>query len=490
MTLGDPRTQIWNRLLSTPPPVTVECIRIRNSRTFEDQEIRFTPATLIVGCHGGGKTLLLRLLESAFGYTVHNPPFVGASKYRNYGKSYVGGVLDVEVSVGGKQVTRTIDLSLYEEDRQAVWGGILPDTFWARFISSTELASEFSFYYQQLDVERFQEERRYSSKELSAIRNILGRKYDSVTSRTIILDQLTESDGSETIALAPYIRAESGSHSFESPTLSLGETWVHQVFWEHSRLNEGSLLLLDEPESFLATRGHRPFIDEIARKCLNPSIQLVAATHSPEILSRFPVTHTRMCIRSQSGKLRVIEPDSFRQIENAIGVEAPTKAIVLVEDNFAAKVLFAILSQVTGIPSGLEIVAAGGKNKVLAGVDALRNSKRVLCLGVLDADQRNLSRPEAGIFTLPGTADPENELLNTLADHASEIGIMLGRSEGKVLSALEAAAFLDHQYQPSILARYLEVDEAHLVNVLIERWLAESKVLEEARNLCAALVGV
>jgi hypothetical protein len=322
--------------------------------------------------------------------------------------------------------------------------------------------------------------RSYKKSELSAIRNILGRNYESVTVQTVSLDGEF---------LAPYVTVSENGRITDSTKLSLGEFWVHQVFWELDQLDPGCLFLLDEPESFLAARGHRPFIDEVARRCLDRKLQLVVATHSPEVLSRFLVQDIRVCSRGPTGKIRVVQPESLAQIHRSVGIEIPTKTLVLVEDIFAADILRAIFGQLN-VPMGtIEVVSAGGKDAVIAGVQALVNAQRIRYFGVLDADQKGQIKDERNLRTLPGSGEPETELLKVASTQPRDVAALLGRSPDDLLLALEVCEFLDHQYQPQTFAKNLGLDQGFVVSVLVRVWLRDSTIKKEAKKLTSELGG-
>ena len=63
----DRRVRNWNHLLTSESPFQVKSIRIIESDIFMPQTISFPRVLALVGLHGTGKTLLLRLLEAAFG---------------------------------------------------------------------------------------------------------------------------------------------------------------------------------------------------------------------------------------------------------------------------------------------------------------------------------------------------------------------------------------------------------------------------------------
>ena len=128
---------------------------------------------------------------------------------------------------------------------------------------------------------------------MDMLNNILGRRYDAVTVRDGHVDDEVD---------MPFISARLGAKIFDNTTMSQGELWVHYISWFlEAAEDKGHLALIDEPESFLAAQGRREFIDYIARAALRNDRQVVIGTHSPEILSRFPLANVRMCIPGDSG---------------------------------------------------------------------------------------------------------------------------------------------------------------------------------------------
>ncbi|MCG5453048.1 ATP-binding protein [Micromonospora hortensis] len=484
--MKDARAQVWRRLLSTSTPIQVKSIRIVESEIFEEQEISFGTATCIVGSHGLGKTLMLRLLESVFGFNSDIPPFVGGRKYGDPGIDPVTGVIEVTMSVAGELISQTVDLSAHEGVRAAAWEERLKVDFWPAFNSVAELASVFNWYFQNFgwNGTTVIRERHYKKSERVALAGILGRKYESVVESTILVDSRDENDW---FAHRPYVTTTSGGRKADSGTFSLGELWVYQVFWEQGRLSPGCLYLLDEPESFLALRGHRPFIDEVARRALERKIQLVVATHSPQVLSRFPVENVRMCVRGSSGKIRLVQPESLEEVRRVVGIEEAVKTLALVEDALAGAVLSGIFGCLNVPLAGIEIVEVDGESNVIAGVRILSRSARVRVVGVLDADQRHQLKDSPGLLVLPGKADPEQELFGfALKEHVA-VAAALGRSSDSLLAALDGHDFLPHQYWPRYLASRIGLNEQFVVNVLIQLWLEDPGVRAQALELAAAL---
>jgi hypothetical protein len=174
--INSPSMRVWDRLQATTPPVFVQSIRIVQSDVFAQQEISFSPATIILGSHGAGKTVLLRLLEAVFGDKGYyaDPPFVGGRAKDNDGFEPVVGIVEVNVSVGDSRIVQTVDLSLKAEKRCHIWSGKIPESYSAKLVSSARFASGWLYYVQQLPAVETDKpeggERVYKPAELSALR--------------------------------------------------------------------------------------------------------------------------------------------------------------------------------------------------------------------------------------------------------------------------------------------------------------------------------
>ncbi|WP_189050870.1 AAA family ATPase [Micromonospora sonchi] len=352
--------------------------------------------------------MLLRLIEAALGHNSRTPPFVGGGSHFEPDVKPLTGVVELVLSVKGEPVSAVVDLSVAEHERAAIWAELLGPSHWPTFVSSAELANDFIWYYQQFSfgMDRPVYARDFTPAERTAVRAILGKTYDSIRMQTILLDG---SDDEQWFSQGPYVTAVSGGAVADNTTFSLGELWVYRVLWELERLQPGCLFMMDEPESFLALRGHRPFVDEVARRALGGNLQLLIATHSPQVLSRFPAANVRVCVRGPGGKVVVMKAESSEQVRSIVGMEVPVETLILVEDDFAASFLSEVFACL-GLPvAGIEIVPAGGEGNVKSGVRSLLRASRIRVFGVLDADQK-------------GSADESKKLYGTYSAWGSRLG--------------------------------------------------------------------
>jgi hypothetical protein len=427
-------------------------------------------------------------VEALFGATVPLllPPFIRCTNFTSH-VGNVTGVMEATVTTDGGLVTRRVDLDATAEQRRSIWQDVVVRTTpltdkWRpeycgplyAFGELYGLDDHFSTERSMADHEHYQ----LSAEDLRGISNILGKKYERVTVYRVPTDMFDGWDYP-----IPVVFAERSGVVTDSTRMSAGELWVHYLLWFLRNREKGSLALIDEPESHISARGQRALVDEIARHCLRSDLQLIIATHSPEIVSRLPLTNIRMCV-NVANKIRVIIPTSISQLHDTVGVRHAIKGVVLVEDRAAATVLKSILSILDiSLTRELEIVPAGGKAGVLAGLRSMQSAERFLVAGVLDGDQRDAASGLPGIQYLPGTRSPECELLDLDDACRTSLGETLGRTLTDIDIAISNAGTLDHQYQIGRLAEELGLPEPVLWHSLVNVWMNGPEIRLVAADL-------
>ena len=485
----DQRIKRWHQLTATPAPFQVDSIEITESNFFANQVIKLDRIVAFIGVHGTGKSLLLRILEASFGYTtpVYSPPFLrdysrGASQRSAI--SPLTGVVEVSLRTPSGRIRRRVDLSQPPESRAQIWKEIFGESFMAWYVDPIGAFSDLDYIRDNYDYmpgqEPFELERRLSSVELDALNNILGRRYDSVTIRT------TSADGADT----PVISAKLGSKIFHNTIMSQGELWVHYINWFlELEKDKGHLALIDEPESFLAAQGRRAFIDQIARSALRSHRQVVIGTHSPEILSRFPLANIRMCIPGDSGA-QIITPRSIIQVRDCVGIQTSIRGLALVEDELAKQMLTTIFARYdTALTREVEIIQAGGAAGVASGTRILEKADRLRCFAVFDGDQRThqsaeLSESSARApYFLPGTECPESQLMSSALEQIDWLAETIGVHTDRIYTAISTCRHLDHQYRLGRIAEQLGYREETLTQIFIHAWLRRHEIAQEAERL-------
>ncbi|MBY8862015.1 hypothetical protein K7711_36450 [Nocardia sp. CA2R105] len=498
---SDKRARNWRAISQLPAKFQILQVKVVESNILATQEITLDRINAIVGAHGSGKTLFLRALETAFGHGSNfgsTPPFF---EHGRYAEIEILGIFEITIKWCGKEITRRINLASDGNEREKIWKDAIGTSAAPRAGTVPDMLTRLSMVFQSYDT-GFRNrdfkwrspvpEYHYRRAELAAIKNILGKEYAEVSAYGI-------PDGTEephNKIFDPYFVARGGS-TIDSAQMSLGESWVHYLIgWDRLQCAAYSLAelaeprLIDEPETFLAMPGHRPLIDELVRCSLELNSQLIVATHSPKVLSSFPLNHVRVCVPSPSG-IMVVEPSSYAQVKDSLGIDFFVKAIILVEDKFAATVLQCLCAELDpSLPREVDIVSTGGEAEVVAGARIMRRSQRMHCIGVLDGDFRNDRAKTKGlsnIYFLPGSMSPEQELAAIATKSIERFAHSIDRSTADIYAALSICSSLDHQYWFPRMASTLGRSEAVIVQTLIRLWLEFSDTADQAEELIAAI---
>jgi hypothetical protein len=449
----DQRVKRWNQMIATSLPFQVDSIKIIESNVFAPQEVKLERALAFIGLHGTGKSLILRVLESAFGFAtpIYSPPFLPARVSPNSFALPLEGVIEVSLNTPSGRVHHIIDLSWTEQRRADSWKQDIGDSFSAWYLDPVSSFANLQFLWDNYDFTSepasYESEYYLRRADLDAMNNILGRRYDKVKIRSGKVDNTADDN-----MAVPFIRAQLGSRTFDNTVMSQGELWVHYTNWfmEHEA-TKGCLALLDEPETFLAAQGRRPFIDYVAQLALRNHHQLIIGTHSSEILSRFPITNTRICVPGDSG-IHIIAPESLAQIYDSVGIDMPIRGLALVEDELAKTVLTSIFARYdTALTREIEIIPVEGASEVLKAKSILTKSNRLVSFAILDADQRSHLSDRISndvtppFYFLPGIKSPEDQLIMNAHDQVDWISDVLGISSDRIIIAVRSCQHLDHQ---------------------------------------------
>ncbi|MGA4994720.1 ATP-dependent nuclease [Nonomuraea bangladeshensis] len=416
------------------------------------------------------------MIEALFGYST--PAYASPDLGR------VSGTFRVKLACPDGLIERTIDLQASEADRAEQWNLENGCPIVAYYTAPTNAFSEINFLTDNFAILDEQYERGATKAELDAIRNILGRSYERLTYRTHTKEYQGHSEW-----YAVYVTGLESGREVDSFMMSQGESWVHHVlgyFLSH-QLGDEDLALLDEPETFLAQSAQRPLIDQVAREILKKNSQLIIDTHSFEVLNRFPLESIRVCVRVD-GKIHVIRPSGYSIIKDAIGIESPVRALVLVEDRFAMDLLRSLFSIYdVALNRDTEIVNCGGESHVRQGIRSLSAARRVPCIAVLDGDQNDGTGASGdhleAIYYLPGKFAPERELLDSVLKNGVFFSHLSGRTMSDILGAVDACAQLDHQYQIEKFASYLDIARESAIDQLVRSWLQTPEIESQARAL-------
>ncbi|RJO69774.1 hypothetical protein D5S18_28140 [Nocardia panacis] len=180
-----------------------------------------------------------------------------------------------------------------------------------------------------------------------------------------------------------------------------------------------------------------------------------------------------------------------------LGVAGMARTVILVEDEMASDILNDLFSELDwDLARQVEIVHAEGEGNVVHGLRAMKNSREVAYVGILDGDCRSKDLFPKGkvgeeafeyltrqILYLPGGQAPETELAQAAAKNSVRLAKLLNRQTIDMSTAAAACADLDHQYWLTRYARALGLPQDVVRHNIVRVWLTSETVTDQANEL-------
>lgn len=192
---------------------------------------------------------------------------------------------------------------------------------------------------------------------LNDIGKILGRKYlEAKMLRHRFFDIMGYSVYMKT-ANAQYSEAFAGS----------GEFAVFLLVSEISSAADGSLLLLDEPETSLHPGAQRNLQLYLLEQCQKKKLQVVLCSHSPAMIEGLPETWIKVFMQECDGKFGVLNKAAPHEALHFIGEPLRNKMVVRVEDRLGKLILTEVSQKSSStIPLPFDVIFfPGGNNQMM-----------------------------------------------------------------------------------------------------------------------------
>lgn len=242
----------------------------------------------------------------------------------------------------------------------------------------------------------------FSESELRIASFLVGRTYEQISVYEVT-DLSSDDDP------IPYITVSTGGVSYGPDAMGRGEFSAIYLLWRFGTLEPNSVVLLEEPETHLATRCHGPLLDYLAFCALKRRVQIVISTHSPMMIRRLPDAHT---VRCESLPIPIIDTSiGSRDLSLHLGLSGESRILIATEDAAASALCREILaSEDPEVLQRSELVHhKDGESAVVHFVTGCRNSDGSHPRGVvavLDGDQRS-SANDHGRYFLPSSSSPD-----------------------------------------------------------------------------------
>jgi energy-coupling factor transporter ATP-binding protein EcfA2 len=305
-------------------------------------------------------------------------------------------------------------------------------------------------------------------EELSTVRQLVGRDYEQVE----IFEIADYSD----VERLPYFRVTMGEASYGSEGMGTGELALLYLFWTIEGSPQESVILLEEPESFIAPRSQRTFIDWLASRVVDKKLFVVVSSHSGQIVERFPLKSILLCTRVGTRTVVQQAPPIHLLVER-LGILGHRRCLLLVEDSAAEALAHALIRALEPrLYMECDVVIAtsnGHITKALIHLPMIA-SKRIVAIGVYDGDQEGLATekvPWPKVF-LPGKMGPEALLREICSSESVQnLSEALNVDEVELAAVLGGAAGAEDHDWLTRVAHGLDRDLKTLFREVVPLWI-------------------
>lgn len=464
----------WRRITSERRGFGLERVRITGKAPLVGVDVELPNGIAVLcGLNGVGKSTFLRLIEGMIN---------GRSSLEGRCRTNVleVGVAEAKLIVTGAKTT----LSLGVESASQTTRAVVLDAF-ESCTRITSLGQEPNFH----DLVDGIESRLWSDDERALGAYVLGRDYDWIAVYELEgPTPLEEGFGDVTL---PFFRVSSHGIEYDSFAMGMGELAAFMALWKLWTAEPRTIVILEEPETFLSSRSAVALLDVLARQVDRKHLYGVVTTHSPDVVARVPMGNVILLQRAIEGAEVVLRrPGSRAELEYALGGLVGQVRLILTEDKTARMLTREVLARLLGIwGQSAEVKEVGDASIVLALCKTLPESDRLRVVGILDGDQRgtDLSGTRWPVVMLPGSQSPNIQLQAEALRHPSQFAANLNRPTEILAAALGAVAGSDsHDWFPDLAAR-LNVEESAVVQAAIGCWLTSETGLEAADSFVADL---
>ena len=422
-----------------------------------------TGMMVVCGLNGVGKTTLLRLIEGSLGDTESissrvRSELISDGDFRlNLTEDAVGRTL----RLGDANTAPTLVIDVFDAC--------------ARILDVTT-QSNFEDLLEGVDPHE------YTSDELRTANYVVGKRYERLEVFEIEEPDLEDS-------LLPFFRASATGIEYDSRNMGLGELAALFSLWSLSRAEPGTVVLLEEPETFLSSHASVALVDVLARTVVSRRLYAVLTTHSAGIVARTPLEVLRVLTPSEVG-VTIRRPQSRADLEHVLGSFVGQARIALVEDRTAAVVVSELLGRLGGLwGQAVEVLAVrNGVAELIALCRTLPQARDLRMVGVLDGDQSVPDESIWPIVTLPPPDNPDAMLRSAALTNLDCFSHALGRSRQILDAALPPLEGLDDHDWFVRVADSLALDHGAVLRAGVEAWLDDAANQSVADALIKAIV--
>lgn len=302
--------------------------------------------------------------------------------------------------------------------------------------------------------------------QLDQLNYIVGKQYEECL--------VTEIDDADEVV--PYFKIRAYGVNYDSLTMGMGEHSIFYLFWLLGKIEKNSILLIEEPETFLSINSQRNIMDYIAENVSKMGITVILTTHSPFIIKRLPKENVCVVSRNIVG-VGVYSPAVDINVLNLLGMESKKKGIIYVEDVIAECFLKTILSRHCDyIMQDYNIECVDGESHITERLKFPRSSKfEYNLIGIYDGDMREKitqmsSQLNWKFCFLPSKLALEEEFRNLICNDIQRFMKIINIDRGKFSNILSRIEGQDHHDWFRNCSTLLGLEVNVMVDKLYDWW--------------------
>lgn len=273
----------------------------------------------------------------------------------------------------------------------------------------------------------------------------------------------------------PFFEVQLISDRYDSRTMGAGELTALHTWWTVTRAPENSLLLIEEPETFLSPASQEGMAHFLLANTVDKKLVTLITSHSAKIVDSVADEHRIFLYRDSSGAKFAQLPVSSTLLAT-VGIQPVVDTLLLVEDEAASLFLLQLLTHLEPtFARACEICALNGDGNIVAALERTAGRfQSVRIIGVFDGDLRGKVKNTVSNFAafLPGEVPIEMTFRDMITSHTASVAEAISKPRlGEILFGLEGA---DHHDWYAGLCDGLSLTKAQLFPMLFGFWIKQS----------------
>lgn len=467
----------WRTAFKRNYPLFLQNMEFTEGEVFGDAKLTLKPGmNAIVGKNGIGKSNLIR--------AIYNALKSDSSNRQKFSKLLDKSKIKFDLVISGNNYS--FELSPFENNE------IEQDLLCLLFDPCTLIPEIQKLFLQQENLNELLES--FSSNELSAdelklAKFITNTEYSSI-------EVINIEDEYESFPMLPFFLVERGNVRYDSRDMGLGELSLLYYFWIIDYIGKSksnSLLIIEEPESFLPPLIQNRLCDVLAMTLATKGVACLISTHSEHILRKIPRSHVHIMSRVLNN-IRFFSAASNIEQMDVLGLTAPKKGLLFYEDKAAFLFVRSLIKASPLFVLDSFLYHCSGSDG-----DVLQDLKRFPVaiddfsfIAVFDGDCRgkmdDLLKDFKNYIFLPSALSPEEHLISYLGEiNIVDVAKHIGKPVEIMSTAVDVAAGSDHHDYFVEIARVLSMSYEELFTKLCDLWVGDENNNESVQAFIGKL---